>query len=215
MTKFLKSFYKSHRIGLSVGKTLLWIWVKNDLPKIRGEIGIDLAGGSMVNKRFFSTKKYICVDIDEKELQTGKARNSDAITINQKIQEFLKKEQAIKPDVLVCLQTMGTNQYFEHEESIEVIKDMYEILNYDGSMLFNITWLKDIDSIQKKLSNFLNNKFKSVEYKFYGSLHTTWKRPLPAFLRLILAYMMHFLPSLRTMFGFKKERIYYLCKNKL
>ena len=71
MIKFL-AFYRSHRIGLSAGKTLLWIWVKSDLPKIRGEIGIDLAGGSMVNKRFFRTKKYICVDIDRNELELGK-----------------------------------------------------------------------------------------------------------------------------------------------
>ena len=52
MKKNFKSFYRSHRIGLSAGKTLLWIWVKNDLPKINGEVGIDLAGGRMFNKRF-------------------------------------------------------------------------------------------------------------------------------------------------------------------
>ena len=38
MSKFirntLKKFYKSHRIGTSVGKTLLWIWIRRDLPKI-------------------------------------------------------------------------------------------------------------------------------------------------------------------------------------
>jgi hypothetical protein len=74
MKKFLISFYRSHRISLSAGKTLLWIWVKNDLPKIRGEIGIDLAGGRMDTKCFFRTNKYICVDIDQNELKIGKKK---------------------------------------------------------------------------------------------------------------------------------------------
>lgn len=217
MFKFLKSFYKSHRIGLSAGKTLLWIWVKNDLPKIKGKIGIDLAGGRMFNKRFFRTKKYICVDIDENELSLGKKNNPDAVTVNERIQEFLKKEYPKNPNVLVCFQTMGTNAFFEHNESIEVIKSMYRYLGTGGSMIFNILWKKDkdIDRIEKELSTFFDKKFKKVNFKFYGALHTTWRKPLPGLLRFILAYLMHLLPFLRTMFGLKKERLYYFCSNKL
>ena len=58
MTNLLKSFYRSHRFGGSAGKMLLWIWVRKDMPKIKGELGIDLAGGTMGNKHFFSTKKW-------------------------------------------------------------------------------------------------------------------------------------------------------------
>lgn len=215
MKKFLISFYKSHRIGLSAGKTLLWIWVKNDLPKIKGEIGIDLAGGSMFNKRFFSTKKYICVDIDQNELVLGKKKNPDAIIINKKIQDFLKEKNQIKPNILACFQTMGTNHFFEHNESIEVIKLMYKYLEPGGSMFFNITWIKNINKIETELSEFLDKKFERINYKYYGAFHKTWRRPLPGFLRFLLAYLMYFLPLLRTMFGLKKERLYYFCYKKL
>ena len=61
----LKKIYKSHQT--SVGKTLLWIWIRRDLQKIFGDLGIDLAGGSMGNKRF-ATKNYMSVDIDQTKL---------------------------------------------------------------------------------------------------------------------------------------------------
>ena len=76
MINLLKSFYRSHRFGGSAGKMLLWIWVRKDMPKIKGELGIDLAGGTMGNKHFFSTKKYICVDINQTGLDIGKKKKS-------------------------------------------------------------------------------------------------------------------------------------------
>lgn len=211
MINFLKHFYRSHRIGLSAGKTLLWIWVKNDLPKIKGEIGIDLAGGRMFNKRFFRTKKYICVDIDENELSLGKKNNPDSIIINKKIQDFLKEKNQIKANILVCFQTMGTNKFFEHNESIEVIKLMYKYLETGGSMLFNITWEKNINRIESELFTFFDKKFEKINYKYYGAFH----KPLPGFISFTLAYLMYFFPLLRTLFGLRKKRLYYHCYNKL
>ena len=38
----------------------------------KGDLGLDLAGGAMGNKHFFSTKKYVCVDINLKDLERGK-----------------------------------------------------------------------------------------------------------------------------------------------
>ena len=63
---------KKFRISLEPGKTLLWLWLKDSLSKIKGIEGADLAGGSMFNKTFFKTKKYICVDINQIKLDEGK-----------------------------------------------------------------------------------------------------------------------------------------------
>ena len=130
--RVIKDFYKSHRVGASAGKTLLWIWVREDLPKMAGEVGVDLAGGSMVNKRFFATKKYISVDIDEGKLDLGMERNPDACALNMKVQDFLKDGKKEEPDVLVCVQTMGTNRYFEHEETVKVVDAMCKSLRVGG-----------------------------------------------------------------------------------
>ena len=215
MINFINSFYKSHRFGGSAGKMLLWIWVKKDLPKIKGTLGVDLAGGTMGNKHFFSTKKYLCVDINKKDLEIGKSRHPEANTINCRIQEYLKDENQEKPEVLVCFQTMGTNAYFEHDESVEVIKSMYNFLKPGGSMIFNIAWLKNINGLENELSSFFKNKFEKVNFKFYGAMHKTWKKPLPGFMRFILAYTMYIFFPLRTCFGLKKERLYCYCQNKL
>ena len=205
MINLVKSFYRSHRGGGSAGKILLWIWVKKDLPKIKGKLGVDLAGGTMGNKHFFSTEKYVCVDIDQKDLEIGKSNNPDAIIINSRMQEYLKDDNQEKPNVLVCFQTMGTNAFFEHNESIDVIKSMYSFLKPGGSMIFNIVWIKGINDMEKELSSFFENKFETVNYKFYGAMHKTWQKPVPGFIRFILAYLMHIFPPLKNIFWFEKR----------
>ena len=50
------------RVSSKPGKTLLWLWIKRDLSAMKGELGVDLAGVSMLNRRFFRTEKYISVD---------------------------------------------------------------------------------------------------------------------------------------------------------
>ena len=138
MWNLIKSFYRSHRIGSTSAKTLLWIWVKKDLSKIKGDTGADLAGGTMSNKKFFKTNKYICVDIDKGKLEKGKNNNLDAIAVNSKIQDFLKENQQINLDVLLCVQAMGTNRFFEHDEVLKVVSSMHNSLRKGGSMIFNV-----------------------------------------------------------------------------
>ena len=214
LIKFLTSYSKSFRIGYSAGKTLLWIWVKKDLTKLKGDIGIDLAGGPMATKRFFSTKKYICVDIDKKELEKRLLEHPDAQVFNCRIQEFLRDNKQKKADVLVCLQTMGTTGAFEHDETFEVVKLMYNFLKPGGSMIFNFASLKNLDIHEKKFSEFLKDKFELVNFKYYGAMHITKEKKSPGFIRFFLAYLMHVFPPLRTMFGLEKKILYYYCKNK-
>lgn len=209
-------FYKSYRVGLSVGKTLLWLWVKKDLPELVGDIGVDLAGGAMLNKRFFSTKKYICVDKDENKLKRGKAKNPDAYDLNITIQDFLQDSEKEVPDVLVCLQTMGINELFEHNETVEVVHAMCGAVRTGGSIIFNIgNFSLNINEIEPKVLEILNGKFEEIKVKPYGAMHITGKRPLPGPVNLMLAYLMDIFPPLRTFFGLKRTTIYYCCKNKL
>ena len=51
MNKILKLILGQIRIGVTVSKTLLFLWLKKDLRLIKGNLGIDLAGGSMMNKK--------------------------------------------------------------------------------------------------------------------------------------------------------------------
>ena len=214
MLKFLTSYSRSFRIGFSAGKTLLWIWIKKDLTMMKGDIGIDLAGGPMATKRFFSTNKYICVDIDKKELEKGLLENPDAQIFNCRIQEFLRDNNQKKADVLVCLQTMGTNGVFEHNEAFEVVKLMHNFLKPGGSMIFNFSCIKNINYHEKEFSDFLKDKFESVNLRYYGAMHTTKEKKSPGFIRFFLAYLMHIFQPLRTMFGFEKKILYYCCKIK-
>ena len=217
MLNLIKSFYRSHRIGSTPARTLLWIWIKKDLSKIKGETGVDLAGGTMLNKRFFKTNKYVCVDIDKKKLDLGKNNNPEVIAINSKIQDYLNEYQQKKLDVLLCVQTMGANKFFEHDEILKVVTLMHGSLKIGGSMIFNIgkeVGNLDLDVMENKLSIFLEGKFKHVDNKFYGLLHEANQRLLPRSILFSLAYLMNTLPPLRTLFGLKKDKLYYCCKDK-
>ena len=161
----LKKFYRSHRLGSSVGKTLLWIWLRRDLPKIKGDFGVDLAGGSMNNKRFFATKKYLSVDIDKKKLDLGKSQNFDALIEICDIETFLQTNNE-RPDVMLCVQTMGSNEYFEHDKTEKVIKLMYDHLKPNGSMLFNIGSYIVYDVIKSWFSYFNQGVFQRPQPNF-------------------------------------------------
>lgn len=218
MWNLIKSFYRSHRIGSTSAKTLLWIWVKKDLSKIKGDTGADLAGGTMSNKKFFKTNKYICVDIDKGKLEKGKNNNLDAIAVNSKIQDFLKENQQINLDVLLCVQAMGTNRFFEHDEVLKVVSSMHNSLRKGGSMIFNVgkqLGKLDIITMENELSLMLRGKFKRIDSKFYGFLLQPFQRPILRPVLLILAYLMNIFPPLRTLFGLKKEKLYFCCQSKL
>ena len=212
----LNNFIKSHRTGLISSKTLLWLYVKRDLPKLKGKLGIDLAGGGMKTKRFFSTKKYISVDIDQKKLDDGKKEHPDAIAVNDKIQIYMQNQYNENPDVLVCLQTFGTNTLFDHDEAFNVVKMMHNFLKPGGSMIFNAgEFLLDLDSLEKELTFFLKDKFKSIDKVFYGDIFSHKKKYLPWYIQLILAYIMYFMPFLGKIFGIKQKSVYFCCKEKL
>lgn len=212
--KELKEFYKSHRLGVAVEKTLLWIWVKRDLAKMKGEVGIDLAGGRMLTKRFFSTKNYICVDIDQQKLDSGMNSNPDAVAVNMRIQDFLKDSRNQAPDALVCLQTFGTNTLFEHDQTIDVVKEMARFLRQGGGMIFNIgSDCGNLREAETQLHSLLAEKFESVKIKHYGAMHRTKRKA--SSIDLVWAYCMHYVPPLRTMLGLQVKRVYFCCNRKL
>lgn len=234
---------KFYRVSATPGKTLLWLWVKQDLAKMKGELGVDLAGGSMLNKRFFRTNKYASVDINQVKLDEGKSKNPDAIAFNCRIQEFLEDPHREKPDVFVCVQTMGTNGFFEHEETFEIVRSMHESLNTGGSMLFNIgTVGVDLDELERQLNLFFEGRFAVVKRRFYGAMHlgqankqSRWQRTQAGIskrtedspdhdkprsnprlaLGLGLAFIMNLVPPLRTSFGSRRKKLYYCCRGKL
>ena len=215
INKILKSMMGPIRIGVTASKTLVFLWLKKDLRSMEGKLGIDLAGGSMMNKKFFMTKKYICVDLDEKKLTRGSNNFPEALAINDKIENYMKTYNQEKPDLLVCIQTMGINDRFDHNHTLIVIKLIYDLLKPGGSMVFNVGSYKvNLSPIENELNNFFKKKFQSTKIRSYGFINKTIERP-NAYLHFFLANIMHIIPPLRTCFGLNKTNIYCCFKKKL
>ena len=215
INKILKLMMGQIRIGVTASKTLLFLWLKKDLRSIKGNLGIDLAGGSMMNKKFFMTKKYICVDLDKQKLKRGSNNFPDALTVNDKIEDFIKTYNREKPDLLICVQTMGINDKFDHSHTLIVIKMIYNLLKPGGSMVFNVgSFGVNLSLIEKDLNEFFNRKFKSIKINSYGFMDKTIEKP-NSYLQFFLASFMNIFPPLRTCFGFNKSNIYCCFKKKL
>jgi len=233
---------KRFRVSPKPAKTLLWIWVKKDLASMKGKIGVDLASGSMLNKPFFVTKNYIAVDVNKVKLDEGLVKYPDATVFNTTINDYLNNPKNESPDVLVCLQTMGTNQFFEHDETFSTIENMYRALRPGGGMIVNIgDFGVDLIDMERRLSELLHSKFASVRLRAYGAfdyggLQPRWEQvdgkfarrvgggqrpkqtPIHALLArfaLPIALLMHLVPPLRTGFGMRKSRLYYCCTGKI
>ena len=161
------------RISSTSGKTLLWLLLKKDLANVKGELGVDLAGGNMLNKSFFKTKRYVSVDINQIKLSEGLETYPDATAVHDTVQNYLSRTVE-KPDLLVCVQTFGTNMFFEHQETIKVIKNMSKTLRVGGSMAFNVGIIEgdfDLEELKSYLSPFLKARFQNVNFRFYGAMH--------------------------------------------
>ena len=215
INKILKLLIGQTRIGVTASKTLLFLWLKNDLKLIDGELGIDLAGGSMMNKKFFMTKKYVCVDLDKQKLDQGVSNFPDALAVNDKIEDFIKTYNQEKPNLLVCIQTMGINNKFNHGHTLIIIKMIYNLLKPGGSMIFNIGNVGvNLSLIEKELDKLFKRKFKYIKIHSYGFMNKTIKKPNP-YLQFFLANLMNIIPPLRTCFGLNKTNIYCCFKKKL
>ena len=215
VNKTLKLLIGQIRIGVTASKTLLFLWLKYDLKSIDGELGIDLAGGSMMNKKFFMTKKYIFVDLDKQKLDRGVRNFPDALPVNDKIENFIKSYNREKPNLLVCTQTMGINSKFNHDHTLILIKMIYDLLKPGGSMVFNVGNVGvNLSSIEKELGKLFSRKFKYIKINSYGFMNKTIKKPNPYF-QFFLANLMNIIPPLRTCFGFNKTNIYCCFKKKL
>ena len=215
MNKIIKLMLGKIRIGVTVSKTLLFLWLKKDLKLIKGNLGIDLAGGSIMNKKFFMTKKYICVDLDEKKLKQGSDNFPDAFPVNDKIENFIKTYNQEKPDLLICIQTMGINSKFDHSHTLIVIKMIYDLLKPGGSMVFNVgSFGVNLSLIEKDLNDFFKRKFKHTKIRYYGFMDQITEKP-NSYLYFFLANLMNIFPPLRTCFGFNKTNIYCCFTKKL
>ena len=106
------------------------------------------------------------------KLNEGLQKHPDAEAVNSSIMDYLDNLKDEKPDVLVCVQTMGTNQFFDHDETCLTVEKMHEVLRSGGGMIFNVSSVGvDLNDMERRLNNLLKGKFKSVKSSFYGAFH--------------------------------------------
>lgn len=170
-----------------------------------------------MNKRFFATDRYVCVDINEQKVRQGHEANPDAEVFVGRIQEFFASDRLGRANVAVCVQTMGTNAHFEHAEIVDVIRQMYQAVSAGGGIIFNVGNKADRDALKEEMLPELRRNFERVKVRNYGALHREdhecvwWKS-------LFLAFLMFALPTFRNNL-FKGQdavrKTYVVCEQRI
>ena len=96
------------------------------------------------------TKKYICVDLDEKKLKRGSDNFPDALAINDKIENYMRKYNQEKPDLIVCVQTMGINDRFDHNQTLINIDQIFFIDKFQND---TAPWMEISNRIKTEIQN--------------------------------------------------------------
>ena len=194
------------RISSRPEKTLLWMWLKRDMEKIGGEVGIDLAGGKMHNYGLFKTQKYICIDADRQRIERNK-RIAGIECINCRIQDL----EGIYGDVILCVQTYGINKYFEDEDTFLCIDKMVEMCRRGGTVVFNVGGRSYVpQQVEEYLVKRYWKSFNSIKVSRYGA----FKGKYPKFMSSVIAWLMNSLPCTRTFFGLKERCVYCVMNSK-
>ena len=176
----------------------------------------------MKNKQFFKTENYISVDINNIKLNEGLIAHPDAIAINDTVQSYLNNTND-KPNLLVCVQTFGTNMFFKHQETEKMIKSMTKKLSFGGSMAFNVGINSNINTVGlKDLSKFLIYILKVFLLNFYSEMDfrrnskPRWKItdkgivPVPKNIKNKNSIFKKFNNILKTIFNFSLAYIIYI-----
>lgn len=172
----------------------------------------------MVDTRFFACDHYVAVDIDSQKLSRGKTNFPAAEVFLGRIQDFLtaagntKQRRDIRS--LVCVQTMGTNAHFEHQETVDVVRQMQRAVEPGGGMVFNIGAAGvDLSLIRDSLMKELSRSFEKVKVREYGAFHGE-KHQTSRVMSFCIALVMHVFPPLRTLFGREIKKLYFCCYGK-
>ena len=99
---------------------------------------------------------------------------------------------------------------FFHGKFQKVDKKFYGAFDPDG-IPKNLRWKKNEDGKVIRI----NNHSKTVKRGFFISIFKNFFSSLRNFFSLFVAIMMHFFPPLRTIFGLRKNKIYFCCEKKL
>lgn len=179
-------------------RQLLWLWLERDMRNLSGETGLDAACGFMENKPFFNTQHYIGIDLDRDRVNRGMKKHPDAIGEVLRIEDLDHRHQA---DVVLCVQTIGTNIHFVQANAREAVKKLVEATRHGGTLILNI----GAKCSQKGITEELQRSFEHIEIRRYGRRIRAVPRPLS----LAIAHLMNVFPALRG-----SRKLYCICRGR-
>lgn len=185
-------------------KQLLFLMLSKDMKSSQSyNIGLDLACGKMYNRGMFKTKKYIGIDIDEERIRKGLRKFPSATGLVYPLEDL---PSTLEGDFVVCVQTIGINNYFDVKNTMNVINKIVESVNQNGVLIFNVG-PKALELYERKIDELLVQSFSGVKKTEYGR----WTNETNKHLSLLLGVLMYIIPLLRK--G-KTRFAYYICHNK-
>lgn len=167
------------------------------------ESGLDVACGDFHNSFLFRTKTYIGVDIVSPSKNLPKFQQSrfflmDAI-----------RDKLPKADIVMCLETIGFNELFQHEQSVLMTSKLANSTNSGGTLIMNVGPKAHADR-HAEIMRVLQGSFGKVIQVDYGR----WSGNKGPFFAILGALLFLLIPSMAPPPEVKQKSTLYICENR-
>jgi hypothetical protein len=189
-------------------KQYLFLLVENFLRKGgQYDTALDLACGYMAFADVIPAKRYVGVDTDAERLREGQAAHPDAKAVNARLEELAPN---ISGDIVLCLQCIGVNKYFDNRKTLEVVDRIIAATRLGGDLAFNVGpySLSHFDEIDGKVKA----AYEDCRIYDYGRFHEFFAKKKGLSASMALAYLMWALPPLAR--NPARPKRLYLCRGR-
>lgn len=165
------------------------------------QFGIDAGSGAMLNRKFFRSRYYMAIDVDEDSLREGKAKYPEALTFNGPIEAVPCNATA---NFVLCVQVITPKLL--RRLTMPIVRALTRMVKPDGTLIFNVSRGNLV--YEAEIDGLLADTFRKVKKTRYG-----WMMGYDGVLGPVIALFMYMFPMLR--YGRNYAKVYYVCRGRI
>ena len=100
----------------------------SSIVNTRYRVGVDVASGDFENSYLFRVQHYMAVDLERPRVELPESFDSASFA-----EVDISREAIPSGDLVICMETLGLNEKFDHSESFTVVEKLIDATNEGGA----------------------------------------------------------------------------------